>query len=69
MPGKFPDLPKGISLKMQEAERMSYRMNLVKFTVGYSIIKFMKIKTKNLKISESETTSYLQGKYNYNDKN
>lgn len=46
---------------------MSYRMDPVKFTVGYSIIKFMKIKTKNLKSRESEITSHLQGKDNYSD--
>lgn len=48
MPGEFPNLSKGINLQMKEAERTSYKMSPVKFIVGYSIIKFLKIKNKEI---------------------
>ena len=46
MPEEFVNLSKEMNLQMKEVERTSYRMNLVKSIVGYSIIKFLKIKDK-----------------------
>lgn len=64
MPEEFANLSKGMNLQMKEVERTSYRMNLVKSIVGYSIIKFLKIKTrkKDLKSSESEIIHCVQEK-------
>lgn len=64
MPEEFVNLSKEMNLQMKEVERTSYRMNLVKSIVGYSIIKFLKIKTrkKDLKSSESEIIHCVQEK-------
>ena len=64
MPEEFANLSKGMNLQMKEVERTLYRMNLVKSIVGYSIIKFLKIKTrkKDLKSSESEIIHCVQEK-------
>lgn len=53
MPGKFPNLAKGINPQMKEAERTSDRINPVKSMIGYSIINILKIKDlkrKTLKV-------------------
>ena len=64
MPEEFVNLSKEMNLQMKEVERTLYRMNLVKSIVGYSIIKFLKIKTrkKDLKSSESEIIHCVQEK-------
>lgn len=59
----FPNLRKQTNIQLQEAHKVTNKMNPKRTTPRHIIIKIVKVKNKeNFKSSKRKTTYYIQGK-------
>ena len=57
----FPNLAKEIDIQVQDAQRVSNKLDPRRSTPRHIIIKTPRLKTENLKSSKKKRDSYLQG--------